>query len=429
VRRLRALLALALACSPAAALAQEPPAGPVVDVAEVFGVLDRQLLDDAVARVDAANRLGRALLVLQLDTPGAVEADVRRLVERIERSRVPVAVWVGPRRARARSAGALILAAAHIAAIGPSGRIGPLAPLDLAVDPSSARGRREREEARALAARLATARGRGDPTALLDRSLGATASLRAGAVDVVTPSVAGLLRWADGRTVRTAAGEVALRLRSDEVVVRFLKPGPVRSLLHTLATPALAYVLLLGGAMLMAFELFQPGFGVAGVSGATMLAGAVYGLTILPVNVLAAGLLAVGLALLALDVAVHGLGVPTVVGAGLVAYGSLALFPAPAGALGIPGWLAGVGVIGCLLFFVPIMTVVRRSRTSPEQARAARELVGQPGRVRSVLNPEGFVWVADALWRARSEDGSRVPVGAEVIVTGAEGTLLRVRRA
>jgi membrane-bound ClpP family serine protease len=55
--------------------------------------------------------------------------------------------------------------------------------------------------------------------------------------------------------------------------------------------------------------------------------------------------------------------------------------------------------------------------------------VGQPGRVRSVLNPEGFVWVADELWRARSEEGDRVRVGEDVVVSGVEGSLLRVRRS
>jgi membrane-bound ClpP family serine protease len=74
------------------------------------------------------------------------------------------------------------------------------------------------------------------------------------------------------------------------------------------------------------------------------------------------------------------------------------------------------------------MTFVRRSRRDPETQRAARELVGEPGQVRSMLNPEGFVWVAEALWRARSEDGTRLRVGEDVVVTGADGILLRVRR-
>jgi membrane-bound serine protease (ClpP class) len=281
----------------------------------------------------------------------------------------------------------------------------------------------------ALARSLASARGRGDPGAFLDRTLGANASLDARAVDFITPSVAELLRLSDGRTVTTAGGSVTLRLRSDEVVVRFLKPGPIRGLLHTFANASLVYMLLLSAAMLIAFEAFQPGFGVAGVTGIVLLAAAAYGLTVLPVGILGLALFVAGVLLLGLDVAINGLGAPTIAGSALAAYGSLTMFPAPAGALGVPGWLVALGLVALGIFFVPVMTLVRRSRLDPEQQRAARALVGQPGRVRSVLNPEGFVWVADALWRARSDDGARLPVGEDVVVTNVEGALLRVKRS
>jgi membrane-bound serine protease (ClpP class) len=434
VRRFCILLTLVLAGLAAGGIAwaqpsPEPADAPVVDVAEIFGVLDGQLMEYAIQRVDDANRAGAALLVLEVDTPGALETDPTALVRSIERSRVPVAVWVGPRRARARSAGALIVTAAHIAAIGPSGRLGPLTPTELSVDPASPEGRRVRAADEALARSLASARGRGDPAAFLGRSLGANASLDAQAVDFITPSVAELLRLSDGRTVTTAAGTVTLRLRSDEVVVRFLKPGPVRGLLHTFANASLVYLLLLMAAMLIAFEAFQPGFGVAGVTGLVLLAAAVYGLTVLPVSILGLALFVGGIVLLGIDVAINGLGVPTIAGSALVAYGSLTMFPAPAGALGIPGWLVALGLLALGVFFVPVMTLVRCSRLDPEQQRAARSLIGQPGRVRSVLNPEGFVWVADALWRARSDDGERLRVGEDVLVTSVEGALLRVKRS
>ncbi|MGH2785714.1 MAG: NfeD family protein [Actinomycetota bacterium] len=402
---------------------------PIVDVAEVFGVLDPQLTGFVLDRITEANRDGAQLLVLELDTPGALEVDVREIIDAIQASRVPVAVWIGPRAARARSAGALIAAAAHINAIGPSARLGPWHPAELSIDPDSPEGARARNEELALARSLAAARGRSDPEPYFDRVLGANASLDARAVDIVTPVVAELLTRSDGRTVTTAAGQVTLRLPTDEAVVRFLKPGPIKGLLHTLATPALAYVMLLGAAMLVAFEMFQPGFGVAGVSGLLLLAGAVWGLTVLPVSIVGLAAFSVGVALMSVDVAVNGLGIPTIGGTGLLIYGSLSMFPAPAGALGIRWWLVLIGIASVLIFFVPVMTFVRRSRLSPTEQKEARALIGQPGRVRSVLNPEGFVWVADELWRARSEEGDRVRVGEVVVVSGVEGSLLRVRRS
>jgi membrane-bound serine protease (ClpP class) len=434
VRRAIALSILACAlCVAGAGFASAitgDESGPVVDVVEAFGVLDPQLAGYVVDRIAAANREASAFVVIELDSAGALETDPRKLVDAIGSSKVPVAVWIGPRRAQARSGAALVVAAAHVSAIGPSGRLGPLHPTELTVDPNGTEGLSGRTEELALARSLSALHRRGDPEAFLDHALGANASANAGAVDMVVPSVAELLRRSDGRTVRTQAGNVTLRLKTDEVSLRFFRPGPIRSLLHTFATtPSLVYLCLLAGAMLVAFEFFQPGFGVAGVSGAFVLAGAIYGMTVLPVGIIGVVLFAIGVGLLMVDVALNELGLATIGGTLLLAIGSFRMFPAPAGALGVPGWLVVLGAVSALVYFVPVMTYVRRSRRDPESQRAARELVGLSGQVRSMLNPEGFVWVADALWRARSEDGTRLRVGEDVVVTGADGILLHVRRS
>ena len=416
--------------------------GSVVDVVEAFGVLDSQLAGHVIDRIDAANRDHSALIVLELDSVGGLKVDAQALFMRILGSKVPVAVWIGPRRAHAGSLAALIAMAAHINAIGPSATIGPIRPLDLRyplrsdvflshpIPPDQLGESVATGGAAELAAAIAKDRGRGDPSVFLDRSLGANEAKEAGAVDIVTPSVAQILELSDGKTVTTAAGPVTLRLKKNEVSIRFFKPGPIRGLLHTFATtPALVYICLLGGAMLVSFELFQPGFGIAGVSGAFLFAGAIFGMTVLPVGVWGVVMFSIGIALLTLDVAINELGPATFAGTALLVVGSLRMFPAPGGALGVPGWLVWVSAAAALVYYVPVMTFVRRSRRDPEEQKAARALVGTRGKVRSMLNPEGFVWVADELWRARSEDGTKVRAGEMVVVTGADGILLRVKRA
>jgi membrane-bound serine protease (ClpP class) len=419
------LLVAAIAMSPVAFAQQHAP---VVDILEVSGVIDPSIAKVIAAEIDAANRRSAELLVIGISSPGGLNVSSESLVRRIVSSRIPVAVFVGPQRARAGGTAALLAAAAHVSAIGPSARLGPAFPSNLAVDPRSSRGRALLERERSLLRDLAGLRGRGDPEVFLRRSIPASRAGEAGVVDVTAVGIADLLQRINGRVVVTTAGERALRLDKDLVDIRFHKPGPVRRLLQTLANPALVYILLLAGAMLVVFEVFQPGFGVAGVSGAILLAGAVYGLNVLPAALWAVALVAAGLGLLTLDVAVHGLGVPT--GAGMlgVVVGSGGLFPAPAGELGIPWWLVGVGSACCLAFFVPVMTMVRRARR-PVSKGATRALVGRTGQVRSQLNPEGYVWVAEALWRARAERDERIRVGEDVQVTGVEGTLLTVRRA
>ncbi|MGH2828848.1 MAG: NfeD family protein, partial [Actinomycetota bacterium] len=261
----------------------------------------------------------------------------------------------------------------------------------------------------------------------VDRSLGATEALEAGQVDFRAVGVADLLRQANGTRVVTAAGERALRLESSAVDVRFHKPGPWRRFLHALANTSLVYVLLVAGALLVAFEIFQPGFGVAGVTGALLLVAAVYGLNVIPVALWAVAIFVAGCVLLAADVALDGLGAPTIAGVAGFGAGSFLMFPGPAQELRIAWWLALVGTLSATVFFVPVMTMVRRAR-QPIRRVADATLVGRAGQVRSMLNPEGYVWVADALWRARADENDRIRVGEDVLVTGVDGVVLRVRR-
>jgi membrane-bound serine protease (ClpP class) len=432
--RIRALLALilcALSTGPAAfASAQVSPneRTAVVDIVELSGVLDSVMGDYLLSEIGAANRRSSELLVLQVDSRGGLDVSTAVLVSAIESSRVPVAVYVGPQRARAGGTGAVLLAAAHVAAIGPSARVGPAHPTNLAVRPGSDRGRSLSASTASLLERLGTLRGRGDATAFLDRSISQEQAVAAGVVDFPAVSVAELLKRADGRTVQTAAGARELRLASNETIVRFHKPGPLPRLLHTLAVPSLVYVLLVAGLLLVVFEIFQPGFGVAGVTGAMLLVGAAYGLIVLPVSPWAIAALIAGSALLAVDVRLHGLGPPTVAGMLTFTLGSMFLFPGPAGELRIPRWLIGSGVGSALIFFVPVMTMVRRQR-QPVGTMARATLVGRTGQVRSILNPEGYVWVDEALWRARCDEGERLRVGEDVLVVAVDGLVLSVRRA
>jgi membrane-bound serine protease (ClpP class) len=106
--------------------------------------------------------------------------------------------------------------------------------------------------------------------------------------------------------------------------------------------------------------------------------------------------------------------------------GSFLLLPNGADPVRLSPWLIGFAVASSLIVFVPVMTLVRRAR-HPIATQTKKLLLGEDGQVRSMLNPEGFVWVDGELWRARSEDGRRMRVGEDVVVTGIEGTVLIVR--
>lgn len=428
MRRLAPLLAAAaLVWAPTAASAQQTPSAGSIDVVELAGVLDRPLLAYALDRLTEAESDGASLLVYQIDSIGgakiAPDGGLPELFVRIRDAKVPVAVQIGPRRAHAGGVAMFLAAAAHITSIGPSGRVYSPFPIDSA---HPERGRSVDQEA---FTRVSVKRGR---TPKLDATfpMGANASLQNGLVDVITPSLPELFKFANGRSVTLASGPVVLSLPEDGVDVRFHQPGPVRRLLHSLADPALLYLLLISAVMLAVFELFQKGFGVAGGTAILLGVAAIYGLTVVPLTLLGGTLLAVGTLLLTFDVLRNELLWPTWLG--LVAFmaGSLTWLPAGQDALRLSPWMAGFATIGAFIFYVPTMTYVRRSalpRTISEDVTAA--LLGGSGMVRSMLNPEGYVMVDGELWRAKSADGTRVRVGEHVIVSGIEGTTLLVQGA
>jgi membrane-bound serine protease (ClpP class) len=424
VRRILSILLLAAAVSaPLSALAATPK-GPVADVVEIAGVIDRPIARYAIERIDAAEKANDELLVFEVDSLGALKISddqvVPPLVRRIADARIPIAVHIGPRGARAAGVLLYMAAAADIASIGPSAHIGSPHPIDLGRASHWSRA----TELHALQG-LAGENGR---TITTDeyRALGANEAARAGYADFVAPSVADLLRRIDGRTVQTANGAHTLRLPADQTIVRFEQPGPIRRLMHTFANPTLLYLLLITGALLVVFELFQPGFGVAGVTGGLLLVAAAYGITVLPVHWYGLLLLSGGLALLTLDVALDAIRVPTIGGTVALILGSLLLYPNSSEPVRLSRWLIGFAVVSALIVFVPVMTVVRRAR-KPLGGEIKAYLIGEDGEVRSVLNPEGFVLVGGELWRARSEDGTRMRVGEPVTVSRIDGQLLIVR--
>src|SRR5574341_1659485 len=120
----------AATAAPAAA-AQGDDQVPSVQVLEVGGVLDASLLGSLRGAVEKAERERADVLLLQLDGFGGLgvdPADVRRVVAE---AKVPIAVWVGPRKATAQGAATLLVAEADVVGVSRDAVIGPALPAEL----------------------------------------------------------------------------------------------------------------------------------------------------------------------------------------------------------------------------------------------------------------------------------------------------------
>jgi membrane-bound serine protease (ClpP class) len=389
------------------------------------GFLVAPVLVQIALILDLAAREGAELVVLQFDAPGGVSADTDAIVARIAASPVPVAVSVGPIGTAPRAAGAAaaVLLAAHIRAVAPDATVGPLAPLDLrALDAPL-------PDAAALVAgtpRLAGSRDAAPDAAfidllarLMDEEVDADAVVAAGLARITT-GIEPLLVELDGQRVVTSAGTLELRLRPDEVQVRFHSLGLLRRMVHAASTAPFVYLLLVVGLGMLLFEVFQPGFGVAGLAGVITTGIGVVGAFILPVRWWAVALVVLGLLLYALDTALAGFGPVTALATVSFAAGSWWFYAAPV--LQLPAWLVASATLTALVFFVLVMTTVLRAQAGPEGTDVS-ELVGRTGVVRSMLNPEGHVFIDGALWRARAVDAGSTEGSGAIRV----GTAVRVR--
>ena len=318
-----------------------------IEVIEVKGIVDGSVERAVLGTIEEAERRDASLVVLQIDSRGVIDdARLMRLVDAISASRVPVAGWVGPPRARAENGAAVVALSAHLKAMAPGASIGPFETLDL----------RERTDTFAV---TTTTRSDAFKRALeLDARIGADQAEEDGLIDLTAPAVFDLLEKIDGRRVDVNSDTVRLSTDPATIAVRFHKPDLFGRVLHAAAQPSIAYLLLLLALVGIVFELFHPSTGPAGVSGLAALALALYGVVTLGASWVGVVLIVAGVAAFGVDLRYSSLGPFTVGGLVALVSGSLLLFRSPW--LEVSPWVLALGVIGMVLFLLGAMTRVLR---------------------------------------------------------------------
>jgi membrane-bound serine protease (ClpP class) len=400
--------ALVMAASPATASRGQDGDAPLpagcdepgpVTVIEVDGLLDRVLVDFVEDEIDAAAADCAVAVVLQLDSGGATVSEQRmdELVATIEGAEVPVAVWVGPSGSKATGEAARLLAAAEVTGMAPGTSM-------------------------EVTAGLLEARGV-EPTELGDVDVGDR-------IGVARAADLGLVDH--GLEEAPVIGEFVIRLpdvetrvvdgdREPVTQVRFASLDLTGQLMHTVASPAVAYLLFSIGLCLLLFELYTAGVGVAGVVGAGCVVLGSYGLVALPTRPLGVALLLFAMFGYAVDIQT---GVPRVwTGIGTVSFvlGSLLLFDGVS-----VSWItllvAFVGITLAMLAGMP--TMVRTRFSTPTIGR--EWMIGEMGEARTDVDPDGVVEVRHAPWRARTNRATPIREREQVRVVAIDGLVLEV---
>ncbi|MSO87699.1 MAG: hypothetical protein EXQ71_09300 [Acidimicrobiia bacterium] len=389
---------LGLLAQPANAQDAEPTAAEpgVVSVIEVSGLIDNILVDFISTQIDKAQRDDAIALVLQLNSGGAVVSDARleELVARIRASTVPVDVWVGPSGSQARGGATDLLAAARNVGVAPGSRV-EITPALLGPD------------------------GLGGDAAVGD-TLNARDAVAVGVADNAAPTIGAFLLDLDGFETKVV-GEGRDRRREPVTQARFAQLPLTSQLLHTVASPPVAYLLFLIGLALIIFELFTAGIGVAGMVGASCLLLGSYGLAALPTNPVGIGLLLVAMIGFTIDVQTgvprfwSGVGLVCLTAGSLLLYNGLSL-----------SWLTvAVAVAGVTIAMIGGMPAMIRTRFSTPTI--GREwMVGEVGAATSRIAPDGIVLVRGAPWRARTNRATPIALNQEVRVVSIDGLILEV---
>src|SRR3954469_1549145 len=114
------------------------------------------------------------------------------------------------------------------------------------------------------------------------------------------------------------------------------------------------------------------------------------------------------------------LGVAALVGAGFAWRGAGPALP-------VLAILAAGGVLAAFIVFASRKAIAAH-RDEPVRT-GSEELVGSIAEVREPLDPEGQVFVAGALWRARVSDGGTIGLGNRVVIKSVDGLTLEVEPA
>jgi len=380
-------------------------------------------LDDAARNHDDA-------VLIELDTPGGMMDSMRKIMERITTSPVPVIVYVAPSGHRAASAGFFILESADIAAMAPGTNTGAAHPVQgNGADIPKTLNEKIENDAAALMRSVTSKRGRNievaESTVRQSKSFTEQEALKEKLIDYVATDEQDLFKQMQGKPFKRFEGQTAtLNLAGQPI--RMFNMTLKQHILSFIMDPNIAFILLAIGALALYAEFNHPGAVLPGTVGVVFILLAVFALNLMPVRFAALILIFASFVLFALEAKFAAHGVLGIGGIATMVIGGLLLVdgPIPELRVHISTALAVSVPLGLITIF--LMTLALKARRN-KVVTGQEGLIGETGVAQTALSPQGKVFVHGELWDAVSS--VEIAAGQSVVVQKVDGLRLLVNPA
>lgn len=398
-----------------------------ITVDDTIQPISQEFISRALAEARTTNSTA---LLIELRTPGGMESAMRKIIEDINSSPVPVIVYVSPTGSRAASAGFLILESADIAAMAPGTNTGAahpvlMTPWGSTVSPDQVMQEKITNDAAAFMRSIASKRGRNvkvaESVVRESKSFTDQEALDQKLIDIISPNEQQLLKDLNGRTITRFDGKQVTLDTSG--AVREYQMTVKLEVLNWLMDPNVSFIILAIGLLCVYFEFNHPGAIIPGVVGAFFVLLAVFALNILPVRYAALALILAAFVFFALEAKFTSHGALTVAGIASLTIGALLLIDGPIPEMRVHLWTALAVSIPLGLITVFLMSIALKARRN-KRASGIEGMIGEVGTVQTALIPEGKVFVHGETWNAVAN--VHIAAGESVRVTAVDGLKIRV---
>ena len=345
-----------------------------VEVFEVSGLLDDVLADALDHSIVNAQKNGANALILQVNSKQAVISDKRliQLARQISSSIIPIAVWVGPSGSTTQGKVAQLVLVADSLGVSIGSSIGNTGEQIL---DSEEFGQNWGEETKLLKETVlqweqAIETNLVDCERVLIDELGKSLTEKEQLARCANPTLGDFLVSRESFISEVVETEAGPRL-SPLTKTKINRLNLIDQLMHTVASPPVAYLLLISALALILFEFYSIGIGIAGVIGAISLALSTYGLTVLPFRTWALVLIIFSMFAFAIDIQTVVPRLWTLIGQISFTFGTLFLYPEPNVQMSwIPMTVCITGILVLMTRGMPIMirgrfatTEIKREQT------------------------------------------------------------------